>query len=314
LYPAPGDYFIDAGRTIPMYFTPGNHEYYTNLIPPETDTNLAYYSKHVSPDEDYFIVKGYAVLLFLRSGWDDNRSILVDPDIDNPEGSGLTPGQCQWVRNTLHTYSNKRKIIIMHHPPSNANGIFYDGTPCTQVLDTADGSILNNRTTFLNILDSNHVDIVLCGHVHQNVVCNRAGTVVPENWPTATRYVQTGGGFQGCYRIIIVDSNFVYVGTPQIASPTAGVENSLTASSTDYDILYRTDNKTITITCMDKMNEPVNTIIGLYAATGQQVYSNNSTMNQGTTKVISMGNLAKGMYILKITGKENPITRKVMLN
>jgi hypothetical protein len=202
----------------------------------------------------------------------------------------------------------------MHHPPSNANGIFYDGTPCTQVLDTADGSILNNRTTFLNILDSNHVDIVLCGHVHQNVVCNRAGTVVPENWPTATRYVQTGGGFQGCYRIIIVDSNFVYVGTPQIASPTAGVENSLTASSTDYDILYRTDNKTITITCMDKMNEPVNTIIGLYAATGQQVYSNNSTMNQGTTKVISMGNLAKGMYILKITGKENPITRKVMLN
>ncbi|MGD0710334.1 MAG: metallophosphoesterase [Bacteroidales bacterium] len=305
---------FDAGRTIPMYFTPGNHEYYTNLIPPETDTNLAYYSKHVSPDEDYFIVKGYAVLLFLRSGWDDNRSILVDPDIDNPEGSGLTPGQCQWVRNTLHTYSNKRKIIIMHHPPSNANGIFYDGTPCTQVLDTADGSILNNRTTFLNILDSNHVDIVLCGHVHQNVVCNRAGTVVPENWPTATRYVQTGGGFQGCYRIIIVDSNFVYVGTPQIASPTAGVENSLTASSTDYDILYRTDNKTITITCMDKMNEPVNTIIGLYAATGQQVYSNNSTMNQGTTKVISMGNLAKGMYILKITGKENPITRKVMLN
>jgi 3',5'-cyclic AMP phosphodiesterase CpdA len=312
--PAPGDFFIDANRTIPIYFAPGNHEYYTTLTPPTSDTNLAYYLKHVSPDADYFIVKNNAIILFVRSGWDDNRSILIDQDIDNPEGSGLTLGQCQWVRNTLHTYSNKRKIIVMHHPPSNANGILYDGTPYTAIIDTADGSLMNNRTMFLNICDSNHVDIVLCGHVHQNVVCNRKGTVVPENWPSGTRYVQTAGEFQGSYRIITVDSNFVYVGTPQLADPTVYVGNSLTASSIDYDIFYKPYDKSLLITCLNKANESVSTQIGLFTTTGQQVYSNNSTMSQGTKKVISMGNLSKGMYILKLAGKGNPIAKKIMVN
>ena len=120
----------------------------------------------------------------------------------------------------------------MHHPPSNANGTLYNGTAYTAITDTADGSLLNNRTMLLNICDSNHVDIVLAGHVHQNVVCNRKGAVVADNWSLGTRYVQTDGEFNGSYRIITVDSNFVYVGTPQIASVTTLVENLTSSSST----------------------------------------------------------------------------------
>src|SRR5271157_5270565 len=45
-YPTPGDYFINSARTIPMYFAPGNHEYYTTLTPPTSDTNLVYHTKH----------------------------------------------------------------------------------------------------------------------------------------------------------------------------------------------------------------------------------------------------------------------------
>ena len=41
-------------------------------------------------------------------------------------------------------------------PPVDANGQTWDGTPITGIIDTADGSILNNRTAFLNICNSNH--------------------------------------------------------------------------------------------------------------------------------------------------------------
>ena len=33
-YPMPGDYFINLAENIPIYFTPGNHEYYEGIVPP----------------------------------------------------------------------------------------------------------------------------------------------------------------------------------------------------------------------------------------------------------------------------------------
>ncbi len=218
LYPAPGDLFIDSARHVPIYFTPGNHDYYTRFIPYVTTGTLAYYAKHISPDTDYCVVYKNAVILFVRSGHDAHRSLKEDKDWKKPECSGLSNSQCSWIRNTLKTYSDKRKIIVMHHPAVDVNGIKVDGTVNTIVCDTADGSLCRNRTMFLNICDSNHVDVVLNGHSHQNVVCNRAGKVVDNNWALGTRYVQTAPGFLGCYRIITVDSGFVYVGIPQITS------------------------------------------------------------------------------------------------
>jgi 3',5'-cyclic AMP phosphodiesterase CpdA len=218
LFPLPGDYFIDSNKTIPIYFTPGNHDYYFRLFPDLATAPLYYYAKHISPDTDYCVIKDNAVILFVRSGSDLRRPLNVDKDFIKTECTGLTLAQCSWIRSTLQAYSAKRKIIVMHHPAVDANGTQADGTPVTIVTDTADGSMQQNRTMFLNICDSNNVDIVLCGHAHQNLVCNRQGKVVDNNWSQGTRYVQTAPCFRGCYRIITIDSGFVYVGIPQVAT------------------------------------------------------------------------------------------------
>jgi len=224
LYPTPGDLFIDSSKNIPIYFAPGNHDYYTHLFHFKSKGSLAIFAKHISPDADYYIVKDNAVILFVRSGHDKHRPLKKKKDIIKPEATGLTTEQCTWIRNTLRMFADKRKIIVMHHPPVDANGVKADGSINTMIADTADGSLLNNRTMFLNICDSNHVDLVLAGHCHQNVVCNRAGTLVDNNWRLGTRYVQTGPGFAGCYRVITVDSDFVYVGIPQKTTSMLGIE------------------------------------------------------------------------------------------
>lgn len=217
LNPEPGSYFIDSAQTIPIYFTPGNHEYYTTLIPPLSES-MMYYQNYLAPDSDYVVNTNDAVLVFMRSGYDDDRPVWEDPNIFNPEGSGFSNEQCDWLRNVLSNNINKRKIIVMHHPPSNAAGTNFDGTPFTETIwDVADGSILRNRKKFLNICDSNHVDVVLSGHIHQNVVSARAGNVVDENWEDSTRYVQTAAAFHGAYRVITVDSAFVNVSSPKLS-------------------------------------------------------------------------------------------------
>jgi 3',5'-cyclic AMP phosphodiesterase CpdA len=205
--PGIGDYFIDSAMTIPIYFVPGNHEYWTALEnPPVSNDTLKYYSEYLIPDTDYVVTTNLAVVVFLRSGSDSTLTI------ENKKGRGLTDEQIAFLRTALNENSGKRKIIVMHHPGVNAIGTNSDGTPYTGEINTPeDNSIAVNRDIFLNICDSNHVDVVLCGHEHQNVVANRAGQVIPENGSDSTRYVQTAAEFNRSYRIITVDPSYVTV-------------------------------------------------------------------------------------------------------
>ena len=215
--PDNGAYFIDSAQSIPIYFTPGNHDYFKEFkLFPKSEENLNYYAKYLAPDMDYSVATDIAVIVFLQSGSDG--SLLNDENPVNPEGKGISNEQCAWLRNILRTNISKRKIVIMHHPPVNAVGTSFDGAPYTgSIRDATDGSILHNRTNFLNICDSNKVDIVLCGHIHQNVVANRKGDVVSENWSGGTRYIQTAAAINRSFRIITVDSNFVKVSTPLLS-------------------------------------------------------------------------------------------------
>ncbi len=213
--PANGAYFIDSAQTIPVYFVAGNHEYYQTIVPPLISDVPNHYIAHIGPDSDYSITYQNTVLLFLRTGGD--RPIWLDTSPLQGEGKGISDDQCRWLRSTLLAAGNKRKIIVMHHPAINVNGTNIDGTPSTGSLaGLDDGSFLYNRETFLNICDSNHVDLTLCGHVHQNVVAIRAGTVVDENLPDGTRYIQTAKAFGGGYRILTVNSDFVNAGLPLV--------------------------------------------------------------------------------------------------
>jgi hypothetical protein len=299
--PAVGDYFIDSTKTIPIYFTPGNHEYWTGFdsigIPISNDT-LFYYPENVTPDMDYVVNTDIAVMVVLRSGHDSPYGYPPNPALIM--GTGLSNEQISWLRSILVGNRNKRKIIVMHHPPVNAAGTNSDGTPFTAVtIDSATNSLLNNRINFLNICDSNQVDVVLAGHEHQNVVANRKGDTISENWPKGPRYVQTAAAFNRSYRIINVDSNFITVSQPLRSCSVTGV-NKINPYL-NITVFPNPANEKLLIGCAQKSNIEILTIDGqlLKRLTAQDIQ----------TKV-DLSNFIAGIYIIKVKTEEGIIVKK----
>lgn len=299
--PVAGDYFIDSAKTIPIYFTPGNHEYWTGFdsihIPISNDT-LFYYPKYIAPDTDYAIQTAFAVIVCLRSGHDSPYGYPPNPLIIM--GTGLSNAQCSWLRKILISNSSKRKIIVMHHPPVNAAGTNSDGSPYTaSVLDTATNSLQNNRTNFLNICDTNNVDVVLAGHEHQNVVANRKGDTISENWPNGPRYVQTAAAFNRSYRIITVDSNFVTVSRPMRSYNSTGVIE--VNNSFKFFIFPNPASDRLTIECVPKSDVEIIDIEG-------QILKRLNTKNIHTT--VDISNLLSGIYIIKVKSERGITVKK----
>jgi 3',5'-cyclic AMP phosphodiesterase CpdA len=299
--PAIGAYFIDSAKTIPIYFTPGNHEYWTgfdSIHTPISNDTLFYYPKYIAPDTDYAITTSIAVIVFLRSGHDSPYGYPPDPAIIM--GTGLSNAQCSWLRNILNSSSSKRKIIVMHHPPVNAAGTNSDGTPFTALkLDTATNSLQNNRTNFLNICDSNHVDVVLAGHEHQNVVANRKGDTISENWHNGTRYVQTAAAFNRSYRIITVDSAFVTVSAPMRSCLGTGVNE--VNNSLNITVFPNPAKDKLTIGCTQKSEIE---ILNLEGQILKKLTSN------GIHTTVDLSNLSAGIYIIKVKTEEGITVKK----
>lgn len=300
--PEVGSYFIDTEKTIPIYFVPGNHDYYTTLLPPASNEVMGYYPTYLSPDTDYVITRNNAVIIGMRSGYDENRPFLQDYNITNPEGSGLTKSQCAWLRNVLAANSDKRKIIVMHHPIVDVNGTIANGTPYTgTILDTADGAILNNRSTFLNICDSNHVDAVFSGHVHQNVVANRAGNIVGETGGTnKTRYVQTGAAFEGVFRIITVNATSVDISVPQFL-----IETSITKEEEGISVLVYPNP----VNNYMQIDIPTQSMIQIYNLEGKILKEINTTENH---LVVDVTAFLKGVYFVKVISEDGVAVKKII--
>lgn len=307
--PSPGAYFIDSALTIPIYFTVGNHEYYKKIVLPDIRTVPQYYAENVAPDSDYAITYNNAIFLFLRT--DGDRPIWQDPSPLEGESKGITSEQCIWLRNTLITAGNKRKIIVMHHPPVNVAGTLIDGSPFTSsIAGLDDGSFLYNRETFMNICDSNQVDIVLAGHIHQNVVANRSGNVVNNNWSDGTRYIQTCEEFHGGYRVITVNSSSISVADHQQVD--CATANILSLSNTSYNISPNPFN-TDAILQISTNTEIKNYELIIFDLSGREV-KRISNINVEKT-VINRGTLAPGMYFYNISNSTNIIgTGKIIIN
>jgi len=305
--PAPGEYFIDLAQTIPIYIVSGNHEYYASIVPPIIQ-NPEYYSENVAPDEDYVIAKENAVILFLRTGHDnpfwENENIL------NPIGMGISDEQCHWLRETLQAAGNKRKIIVMHHPVDNVAGTSYNGSPRPPSTAPADeGYFLYNRPVFMNICDSNHVDVVLAGHKHQNVVANRAGNIVDENWPDATRYIQTSQAFKGSYRIITVTSSFVNVSKPKRVDCSADDHGSYTSTC-----IYPNPLSSIATLELHTSENIVDYEMRIYTLQGNEV-KRISGINS-TVSEIEKGNLKTGIYFYTVLNAQGLVqgSGKLIIN
>lgn len=302
--PAIGDYFIDSAKTIPIYFAPGNHEYWTGFdsihIPISNDT-LFYYPKYIVSDTDYALTTAIAVIVFLRSGHDSPYGYPPNPAVIM--GTGLTNAQCNWLRNILSINSGKRKIIVMHHPPVNAAGTNSDGTPFTAItIDTATNSLQNNRTNFLNICDSNHVDIVLAGHEHQNVVADRKGDTISENWPNGTRFVQTAASFNRSYRIITVNPTFVTVSPPMRSCNTIYNVNELN-SLLNISVFPNPAGDKVNIECPLEANLEILTIEGI-------IIRRLITNDRQTT--LDLSTLSSGIYIIKVKTNNGSAVKKLI--
>jgi hypothetical protein len=206
-----------------------------------------------------------------------------------------------------------KKIVVMHHPLINALGTNADGTPSTgTVLDPADGSILNNREALLNLCENNQVDITLSGHVHQNVVAARDGSVVDENWTGGTRYIQTGACEYGNYRIITVDSNFVTVGDAQQLIPSGLHKYSQAEGANDFYAFYNASQKRVIVDIRNIRNGNASTI-SLVNMNGSVLMTSTIVSNQENLITFATDCLSAGLYIIKVSGASGIMARKIAI-
>jgi 3',5'-cyclic AMP phosphodiesterase CpdA len=318
LFPSPisnpgnGAYFIDSALQTPIYFVPGNHDYYLLLTPPLSNSTIDNYTSQLAPDLDYVIHYQNAAICMMRSGSESFRPVWIDNNITTSEASGIDNSQLNWLQNELTANAGMKKIVVMHHPLVNALGTNADGTPSTgTVLDPADGSILNNRDALLNLCENNQVDITLSGHVHQNVVAARDGSVVDENWTGGTRYIQTGACEYGNYRIITVDSNFVTVDDAQQLDP-SGMHTYTQAGANNFNAFYNASQKHIVV---DIRNIPIGdaSTISLLNINGSVLMTLSTASGRENLITFDADCFSAGLYIIRISGTSGIMTRKIAI-
>lgn len=100
-YPAYGSLSLDAGKTIPIYFIPGNHVYRTWNVPPVTG-DLSRYDQYVNGTNDYSFVKGNVIGIALDSGAD--ACVSYDNCASMLEGEAHTLRQLNCLELLLDEY------------------------------------------------------------------------------------------------------------------------------------------------------------------------------------------------------------------
>ena len=273
-YPNPGDLYIDSTLLIPIYFAPGNHDYYSITYLPEggytfLPFSLEYYSYYLSPDTDYFVLKDNLILISLRSGPDSTSGDYMNSPYYL--GSGLTIEQCNWLRDILYQNVDKRKVIFMHHCPWN---------------------LANNKDVFVNICDSAKVDVVLCGHTHQNTVKDKNFNNVDENFTGGTRFIETAAAIDLFYREITIEDTFVFVSQPKIV--TDCISNINKKYSTNEILFYDPIKKII------KVNLNSFFTLRIYDTKGLLLYEESKELYK---EDININFLKTGIYIVDILDK-----------
>jgi predicted MPP superfamily phosphohydrolase len=193
--------FADKNCSIPVYFTPGNHDYYPNRK--LYNYHLFVDRTHIKDNDRYVVTHENLSLFFMNSGpiyygkpsdWADTLSI------------GLTIDDIVWLDERLSNCTANHKIILMHHPAiniRNKNGELYD-------------VFMNNREKFIELCENYDVDAVLAGHTHDPRVFD-AEEHLYENLPInssnyPTLYVQSDDCKEGVhYRNISIVGNDIWI-------------------------------------------------------------------------------------------------------
>lgn len=204
LYENDNQLYADAEFTIPVYTTPGNHDYNFNR-------NLNNYHKyinknHIDEEDRYIVTYGNVSLFFMDSGPNYYLNPLSWFDVC---GAGLYDDDIEWLDDALNNCQNK-KIVLMHHPTVNKrkNWNFMGGV------------IARNRENFINLCEENDVELVLAGHTHNARVFD-SNEDMYEDLPLnsslySTLYVQSDDCKQGVhYRNISIVGNDIWIESNQ---------------------------------------------------------------------------------------------------
>lgn len=198
MYKRDGQLYLDKNFSIPVYTTPGNHDYrwFSTLVNYHRIVDV----NHVFDNDRYVIIHENLSLFFMDSGHDYllNPREWVRPDGLHVKGSGLHHDDIEWLKESLKSCESIHKIILMHHPV--IDGRDKHGT----MLDV----IARNRLEFIDLCKQFEIDIVLTGHNHRSSVYDSSETYYRGNincscYPTL--YVQTDDCKDDCaYRNITI--------------------------------------------------------------------------------------------------------------
>jgi predicted MPP superfamily phosphohydrolase len=174
-YKKDGQLYADADYSIPVYTTPGNHEYiYTR--------SLINYHRFIENDTHYIITYNDMSLFFLNSGPSYFDGAM-----------GLSGSEMEWFESHLQNCYSPIKIVLMHHPAVHHRD--EHGT----MMDV----ITHHREAFVITCQSHNIDLVLTGHTHNSWVFDGTENFYEDNVPIncsgyPTLFVQT----DDCYESI----------------------------------------------------------------------------------------------------------------
>jgi len=195
LYEDEGQFYADSDFTIPVYTTPGNHDYVW-------ENKLTNYHRYVKDVSQYTITYGDASFFFMDSG----ANYILEPwDWTLILGAGLYDEDILWLEGKLSTCQSNYKIILMHHPAVSTRD------EVGRMKDT----IARNRDSFIDLCEEYDVELVLAGHTHNSRVFDveeeRYDDFLPLNCNDyQTLYVQTNDCKEGIhYRNISISNDGV---------------------------------------------------------------------------------------------------------
>jgi len=134
LYQKEGMLYADSSFKIPIYTTPGNHDYMW-------ENSLKNYENYLKSENKYVIDIGSISLFFVDSG----SNYYLEPwDWLRVLGAGLFDKDIEWLEQQFSNHQSDNKIVFMHHPAVNfrdEKGIMVD-------------VIARNRENFIQICAS----------------------------------------------------------------------------------------------------------------------------------------------------------------
>ena len=192
--------YADEEYLIPVYTTPGNHDYVLQR-------NLRNYYKYINENDRYTVTYEGVCLFFMNSGPNYYSDLSV---LFQWRGQGLSNDDIEWLNTKLINCQSERKIILMHHPA---------------VGDEKD-LFIEYRQEFVELCETYEIEVVLAGHTHRSVIYDYELNKYTEELLNCSLlpplYVQTADCKKRIhYRNITVDSGNILIEKTQEIKITA---------------------------------------------------------------------------------------------